>query len=286
MKEWYIYQRTSEERTRKQEHITKPQHSRNHSIHEANQTMKPQIVHSWPGRYSDIRKIQREILAPEIDLYGSPPERGLVLGIECVFREPSQRIYCAAVLMRYPGFTEIERSLLIGKAPFPPNPEISSFREGRTIVEALEQIQAHPDLLMIHGEGVNSVSGIGIATHMGIIYDIPSVGCSRRRLMSIPKPRVGRPKNSVAKVVREGKEIGIALRSRAGVKSIYISPGYRLGMSESLQFVRHMLRGFRTPEPIRVAHLLATRLRSQTERQERDNQKTGRGAKQITLAKR
>ncbi len=228
--------------------------------------MKPEIIHNWSRRYSEIVKIQKNILEPKTDLYGSAPDSGLVLGIECAFKESSQRVYCAAVLFRYPGLSEIERSIVSADAPFPPNPEISSFREGPVISQALEKIEAHPDLLMVHGEGISAISGIGIATHLGIIYEIPSIGCSRK-IPPAPKPRVRRPKNSQAKVIRDNREIAIALRAREGVKSIYVSPGYRIGLNDSVQFVIHMLRGFRTPEPIRVAHLLATRFRSQSERE-------------------
>jgi deoxyribonuclease V len=235
-------------------------------LQQESETMKPEIPHSWPRRYSAAIEIQKNILAPRVDLYGTTPQAGLVLGIESAFKESSQTVYCAAVLLRYPGFTEIERSLVSGEIPFPPNPEIASFREGRVIARALEQIDAQPDLLMVHGEGISAISGIGIATHLGIIYDIPSIGCSRRK-PSAKKPRVGRPKNSQAKVIRDGKEIAIALRSKLGVKSIYVSPGHHLGLDDSVQFVKHMMRGFRTPEPIRVAHLLATRLRAKAERQ-------------------
>ncbi len=236
----------------------------------AKKYMKPEIPHSWTKRYSTAIEIQKNILAPRMDLYGVAPEEGLVLGIESAFKESSQTVYCAAVLMRYPGFTEIERSLVFGDIPFPPNPEIASFREGRIIAKALEKIEAKPDLLMVHGEGISAISGIGIASHLGIIYDIPSIGCARRK-PSAPKPRVGRPKNSQAKVLRDGKEIAIALRSKLGVKSIYISPGYHLGLDDSVQLVKHMMRGFRTPEPIRVAHLLATRLRSRIERERKES---------------
>ncbi len=183
--------------------------------------MKPANIHKWPRRYSEIVQIQESFLAPKADLYGSVSDSGLVLGIECAFRESSHRVYCAAVLFRYPVLTEIERSLVSAEIPFPRNPEISSFREGQVITQALDKIEAHPDLIMVHGEGISGINGIGIATHLGIMYDIPTIGCSRK-IPPAEKPRVRRQKHSQSKVVRDSREIGVALRAKEGVKSIYI----------------------------------------------------------------
>ncbi|MFQ5607817.1 MAG: endonuclease V, partial [Candidatus Zixiibacteriota bacterium] len=124
--------------------------------------MRPEIIHDWPRRLSDAAQIQRETIIPRVDLYGVPPDAGLVLGIECAFNEERRRVYCAASLMRFPGFTEIERSLAEYDTPFPHTPELESFREGKVICLALEKIQAKPDILMIHGEGINSPAGAGV----------------------------------------------------------------------------------------------------------------------------
>lgn len=224
--------------------------------------MKVKTLHDWPRRLSDATRIQRELLAPQVDLYGSIPDQGLIVGIECVFSEPYHKVFCAAVLMRYPGFTEVERSLAEDDLPFPFNLDLMSFREGKTICRALEGILAQPDILMISGDGINSPSGVGVATHMGILYDTPSIGCFRR-LRTAEKPRVRREKGSQTPISQNGRQVAIALRSKANVKSIYVSPGYKIGFDDSVRLVFSMLRGFRTPEPIRVSHLLATQRRTE-----------------------
>lgn len=227
--------------------------------------MKPTIVHNWPRRLSDAAQIQRGTLAPLIDLYGTPPDEGLILGIECVFHESFGKVYCSAVLMRYPGFTEIERSLGEDDIPFPYALELSSFREGKVICKTLEKIKATPDLIMIHGDGVNSPSGIGVAVHIGIIFNIASIGCFRR-FRTGERPRVARKKGSVRKIVRDKREIAAVFRSKFQVKPIYISPGYKVGLDDSVRIVQSMLRGFRMPEPIRVPHLLVMRHKSAVEK--------------------
>lgn len=231
--------------------------------------MKPRIVHEWPRRMSDAARIKKEVIAPLVDLYGSAPDNGLVLGIEAVINEPSRRVYCAVALMRYPGFTEIDRNMAEDDTPFAHTPELASFREGRAICKAVERIQTRPDLIMIHGDGINAPGGIGVANHIGAIFEIPTIGCFRR-LRFGERPKVGDAKGSVTKILRDGKEVAAALRSKEGTKPIYISPGYQISLDDSVALVQSMLRGFRTPEPIRVPHLLATRFRNAQKKSGRD----------------
>lgn len=223
--------------------------------------MKPKIIHSWPRRLSDAAQIQRETIVPLSDLYGAPPDGGLILGIECAFDVALGKVYCAAVLMRYPGFDEVERSIEEDEIPFPYTLELAAFREGKVICKALEKIQAIPDLLMIQGDGVNAPGGVGVASHIGIIFDTPSIGCFRR-FRTGDRPRVRKDKGSITKIVRDKREIAAAFRSKHGVKPIYIASGYRVSLDESVRFVQSMLRGFRMPEPIRVPHLLVMRCKT------------------------
>ena len=227
--------------------------------------MRPHILHDWPRRTSEAARIQREILKPLHELYGLTPDCGLVLGIEVAFNENLRKVYCASVLMRYPGFSELERGFAEADTPFPPNSDLHSFREGGVICKSLENIKATPDFLMIQGEGVNAISEIGIATHMGMIFDIPSIGCARR-MLSAARPKVGKFKGATAKILRDGQEVAIAARTKRKVKPIYISPGYKMGLADSERLVMGMLRGFRTPEPIRVPHLLVMRLKNESAR--------------------
>lgn len=232
--------------------------------------MKPRLVHDWPRRMSDAARIQRETILPLVDLYGTAPEDGLVLGIECVFNEPVRKVYCAAVLMRYPGFSEVERSIIEAESPFPYNPELGSFREGQAICKALERISARPDLLMVHGDGVNNPSGVGVATHMGIIFEIPAIGCFRR-MRTGERPKVGKLKGDQMRISMGGKDVAVAMRSKEETKPIYVSPGYKISLDDSVKLVNSMLRGFRTPEPIRVPHLLLTRYRNSKKKLFRQN---------------
>lgn len=220
--------------------------------------MKPKIIHKWPRRLSDAAQIQRDTIMPLSDLYGTPPNEGLILGIECAFDSVLGKVYCAAVLMRYPGFNEVERSMEEDEIPFPYTLELAAFREGKVICKALEKIKAIPDLLMIHGDGVNAPGGVGVASHIGIIFDIASIGCFRR-FRTGDRPRVRREKGSITKIVRDKREIAAAFRTKHKVKPIYISSGYKVGLDDSVRIVQSMLRGFRMPEPIRVPHLLVMR---------------------------
>jgi len=227
--------------------------------------LKPIIEHEWLKRTSDATRIQRDIIKPRVDLYGSAPAEGLALGIECAFRENARKVYCAAVLIRYPGFTEIERSLAEEDTPFPYVAELSSFREGKVICKALETIQTKPDFIMIHGEGINAPSGIGVATHIGVLFDIPTIGCSRRLRFGV-RPRVGKVRGAMTKMAIEGRDVAMVVRSKSDTKPIFISPGYKIGLDDSVRLVMSMIRGFRTPEPIRVPHLLVMRMKNEAEK--------------------
>jgi len=141
---------------------------------------------------------------------------------------------------------------------FPYIPGLYYYREGQIIVEVLKKLQAEPDLLMVDGHGIAHPKSCGIACHLGIDFDMMSIGCARKLLVGNNVP-VRELKGNYQPVRFRGKEVGVAYRSKDGVKPIFISPGHQCDTEYARNIIIRCLRGFRMPEPIRLAHLFANK---------------------------
>ncbi|MCL7454196.1 MAG: endonuclease V, partial [Anaerolineae bacterium] len=145
-----------------------------------------------------------------------------------------------------------------GKAPvtFPYVPGLLTFREGPSVVKALEELDTWPDLLIFDGHGLAHPRRIGLASHMGVILDRPSIGCAKSRLVG----EHGEPDDDAGNwtPLRDGQEvIGAVVRTRAKVKPVFVSIGHRIDLNTAVDFVLRCTRGYRLPETTRYAHRLA-----------------------------
>jgi len=139
---------------------------------------------------------------------------------------------------------------------FPYIPGLLAFREGPAVVEALAKLRSQPDLLIFDGQGIAHPRRIGIASHIGLLMDRPSIGCAKTRLVG-RHAEPGCEKGSYALLRDRGETIGAALRTRSGVKPVYVSIGHRVDLPDSIRLILQCCRRFRLPEPIRRADQLA-----------------------------
>ena len=162
----------------------------------------------------------------------------------------------AVVVLEYPGFTVVEVKEIHGRLGFPYIPGLLSFRESPLVLAAYEELSVTPDLLLVDGQGVAHPRRFGLACHLGLLLDIPTIGCAKSRLCGrheVPEIEPG----SYTELVDGDETIGVALRTKLRTNPIYVSIGHKVDLDSAIHWVLECCRGYRLPEPTRLAHLAA-----------------------------
>jgi deoxyribonuclease V len=162
----------------------------------------------------------------------------------------------AVVVLSYPELRLVAVELAQGRLELPYIPGLLSFRESPLILTACQRLSVIPDLFMIDGQGIAHPRRMGIASHLGLLLDTPTIGCAKSRLCgrnTEPADEFG----SYAEVIDRGEVIGVALRTKTGVKPVYVSTGHKISLQNAIYWVLNCCRGYRLPEPTRLAHLAA-----------------------------
>jgi deoxyribonuclease V len=214
--------------------------------------MRLQHRHPWDLTPSDAIALQRKLRAEVIS--DRPIDLGairLVAGVDVsVKNEESQ---AAIVVVTYPGFLPVETVLARRPTPFPYIPGLLSFREGPVLEEAFDKLKAEPDVFLFDGMGIAHPRRIGIASHMGLWLDRPTIGCGKTLLCGRYGP-LPDEKGSAAPLVDKGETIGVALRTRTAKNPMFISPGHLADIPTAAELVLNCSPKYRLPEPIRLAH--------------------------------
>lgn len=217
----------------------------------------PPPLHDWNLTPAEARALQTR-LAAGIELHDRLPERiARVAGVDVGFEDRGRVTRAAIAVLDAETLAPLE--LTIARVPtcFPYVPGLLSFRECPAIVAALEQLETAPDLLLCDGQGRAHPRRLGIASHVGLITGLPSIGVAKSRLTGrhgdVPEQRGG-----WTPLIDRDEVIGAVLRSRAGVKPLYISPGHRISLDTSIRWVMHCLTRYRLPETTRWADGIAS----------------------------
>ncbi|MBB3898597.1 deoxyribonuclease V [Roseococcus suduntuyensis] len=168
--------------------------------------------------------------------------------------DPARMVHAAVVVLDWPSLTPVARAAVSLPAPMPYITGLLAFREIPAIEAALAQLPDPPDLLMVDGQGIAHPRRCGIATHLGVVTDLPSIGVAKSRLVGQPVAPLGEEPGALVEVRDRGDVVGALLRSRARANPLHISPGHRVSLATALHWVRATLRGRRLPEPTRAAH--------------------------------
>ncbi len=171
------------------------------------------------------------------------------------------RAWAAVVVCSLPDLEVLETAVARGAVHFPYVPGLLSFREGPLLLQAFAQLPFLPDVLLFDGQGAAHPRGVGLASHMGLCLGVPSIGCAQSRLVG-EHAAVGPERGAYSLLLLDGHPVGAALRTRAGCKPVYVSPGYRMALEEALAVVLESTTRYRLPEPLRGAHRLANHMRS------------------------
>jgi len=177
-----------------------------------------------------------------------------VAGADVSLTEDGELAHAVVVVLSFPDLQTIEMQSAAVPVTFPYIPGLLAFREAPALLEAFRKVQVEPDIILFDGHGVAHPRRLGIASHMGVLLDRPSIGCAKSRLVG----RYAEPSNEVGAytpLLAEGNElIGYAVRTRRFVRPIFVSPGHRVSFGSALRIALQCCAGYRLPEPIRRAH--------------------------------
>ncbi len=212
--------------------------------------------HCWDASPAEAVAIQRE-LAARVLRTGPPILAGRIAGVDVGLEVKGRIIRAAVVVLDMPSCRVVETALVRQPTRFPYIPGLLAFRELPAVLMALDQLQQPPELLLGDGHGVAHPRRLGIAAHLGVLTDLPSVGVGKTRLCgthaAVPDQR-----GAWVALWHEGEVIGAVLRTRAGVRPVYVSIGHRLDLEAAVAGVMAALTRYRLPAPIRAAHRLAS----------------------------
>jgi deoxyribonuclease V len=179
-------------------------------------------------------------------------------GGDVAYSKKGDLLFGAIVVLSFPDMKILESATTIGKIPFPYIPTLLSFREGPVLIKTFNVLKIKPDIMVYDGQGIAHPRGMGLASHMGLWFDLPSIGCAKTPLMGeFASP--GPSKGSFEWIQRQDKKVGAVLRTKERVKPVFISPGHRIDLATSIRIILKSCQGFRIPEPLRRAHQLAGR---------------------------
>ncbi len=154
----------------------------------------------------------------------------------------------------------VEERWVKDRVRFPYIPGLLSFRETPVLLKAFLQLRQRPDAMIFDGQGIAHSRGLGLASHAALFLDLPSVGCAKSRLIGDYLP-VGMERGSSSWLEFQGQHVGKVVRTRTNVKPVFVSPGHRMSLQGAADLVLATCRGYRLPEPIRMADQLVNQLR-------------------------
>ncbi|MCL2150133.1 MAG: deoxyribonuclease V [Dehalococcoidia bacterium] len=210
-------------------------------------------LHSWHLTPTEAVALQR-CLAARVVREGEAAAVCVVGGADVSVGMDRMSARAAVVTMSYPALELIQVAIAEGKLDFPYIPGLLSFREARLILQAWEQLTHAPDLLLVDGHGIAHPRRLGIASHLGLWLQVPTIGCAKSRLCGDylePGPLSG----DAQPLYDRGELVGMVLRTKRRTRPLFVSVGHRLDLENAVAWVLKCLRGYRLPEPVRLAHL-------------------------------
>ncbi len=217
--------------------------------------MQIRPVPPWPNTPEEAIA-QQELLARRVVAQGEPLQVRWVAGIDVSVHEEQAR--AAVAVLRYPELTVETWTVSTAPVTFPYIPGLLAYRELPVILNALECLHAEPDVFLCDAQGIAHPRRLGLASHLGVLLDRPTIGCAKSRLFGTPAgPLPERQGSHVPLLAPDGQVIGAAVRTRTGVQPVYVSVGHRVDLDWAIHFVLSCCKGTRLPEPTRQAHRLA-----------------------------
>jgi len=216
-------------------------------------------THPWPRTTEEAIAIQNTLRASVI----TEDRLGIVhhvAGLDVGFEQQNTIVRAAVAVLSFPGLKLVDHAIARLPVTFPYIPGLLSFREIPALLEALKLLTIEPDLFLVDGQGIAHPRRIGIASHLGVLTDMPAIGVAKSILVGrhaeLPQQR-----GAHTPLIHRGEIIGVALRTRANISPVYISPGHRISLSTAIHYVMACTTKYRLPETTRHAHRLASTLK-------------------------
>lgn len=203
----------------------------------------------------------QERLAKRVVRRGGPKKVSLVAGVDVSTSRFSRLAWGGVVVLRSSDLAVVEQRGGEAEVRFPYIPGLLAFREIPLLLDLFDRLINKPDLLFVDGQGIAHPRGFGIACHLGLLLDIPTIGCAKSRLYGSHADPGFLRGSGAALVGGKGKIIGRVLRTKDGTRPLYVSVGHKIGLAEAVRWTLACCGGYRLPEPTRQAHLFVTRLR-------------------------
>ena len=221
--------------------------------------MQTKHLHNWNLPYADAGCLQA-LLAERIKFtpIKNPPR--LITGLDCAFSRDGKRICAAAIVLKFDDFELIEIQTAVAETTFPYIPGLLSFREAPVCIKAVKKLTKTPDVFLIDGQGIAHPRRLGLAAHLGLIFDKPTVGCAKSRLTGTYKA-LAPEKGNYSLLKDKTETIGAVVRTRTNVKPLFVSVGNKCTLKGAIDITLACAVKYRLPEPTRLAHKIVTKLK-------------------------
>jgi deoxyribonuclease V len=196
----------------------------------------------------------------------------LIAGSDISFNKYSPTVYAGIVVLKFPELQVIETVSVIDEIHFPYVPGLLAFREVPALVKCWEKLQHKPDVLVLDGHGISHPRRMGIATHFGVLMQTPTMGCAKSLLTG----KYGEPANepgAATDLIHQNEIVAKVLRTKRNTKPVFVSPGNLITQTECLQIIMQCVKGYRIPEPTRLAHNFVNEVRVKNGEQEAKSEK-------------
>ncbi|MBI2957665.1 MAG: deoxyribonuclease V [Chloroflexi bacterium] len=220
-------------------------------------------LHEWGLTYAEAIQVQLA-LAGMVSTRNEVVAPRLIAGIDARYEGSKGMATGAVVVLSYPDMALREVRTCQALPLFPYIPGLLSFRECPVIMEACRRLTLSPDLVFVDGQGIAHPRRIGLASHVGLLLDRPTIGCAKSRLCG-EHEEPGPDRGAWSDLVDAGAVIGASLRTKSRTKPVYVSVGHRVDLSTAIQWALACYGGYRLPEPVRLAHLAASGKLAETE---------------------
>jgi len=229
--------------------------------------MKPRIKPRWTLTPREAMR-EQERLRERVVLEDQFGEIRFVAGADLAFDPETETAFAGVIVYRFPALEEVERRSARLKLQFPYVPGLLSFREGPALAAVFARLRHEPDLILIDGHGRAHPRLFGIACHMGVLFDKPTIGCGKSLLVG-EHEMPANPAGSIAPLWFKGEKVGEVLRTRDGVRPIYVTVGHRVSLATAVEHVKGCCDGYRIPKPTRQADHYVGELRREFQEKRR-----------------
>ncbi|HEY8503318.1 MAG TPA: deoxyribonuclease V [Gemmataceae bacterium] len=217
-------------------------------------------LHRWDLGIEEAAELQRE-LAARVDVTSRVEHFDLLAGADVSYNRNSPTLYSSVVVLRLSDWSVVETQDTTATATFPYVPGFLSFRELPPLLRAFERLRTRPDVVICDGQGIAHPRRLGIASHLGLWLEVPTVGCGKSKLCGTYKEPAEHA-GATSPLTHRGETIGAVLRTRARVKPVFVSPGHKITLEDAVRVVLAACRGLRLPETTRLAHNRVNELRA------------------------